>query len=74
MAYPFVQSIATSTISLSSGIPIYGTAGVGYALDADYEMPALTLTRLELNALMLGVEMLTASADNDLGQRPDALE
>jgi predicted DNA-binding transcriptional regulator YafY len=63
-----VRSIYRYIDDLSlSGIPIYGTAGVGYALDADYEMPALTLTRLELNALMLGVEMLTASADNDLG-------
>jgi len=39
---------------------------VGYALDADFEMPPLTLNRLELDALMLGMEMLSASADNDL--------
>ncbi|MCI1037720.1 helix-turn-helix transcriptional regulator [Pseudomonas putida] len=50
-----------------SGIPIYGTAGVGYALSADFELPPLTLNRLELDALMLGIEMLTASADSDLG-------
>lgn len=62
-----VRSIYRYIDDLSfSGIPIYGTAGVGYALDADFEMPPLTLNRLELDALMLGMEMLSASADNDL--------
>ncbi len=62
-----VRSIYRYIDDLSfSGIPIYGTTGVGYALDADFEMPPLTLNRLELDALMLGMEMLSASADNDL--------
>lgn len=62
-----VRSIYRYIDDLSlSGIPIYGTAGVGYALDTDFEMPPLTLNRLELDALMLGMEMLSASADNDL--------
>lgn len=62
-----VRSIYRYIDDLSfSGIPIYGTAGVGYALDADFELPPLTLNTLELNALMLGMEMLSACADNEL--------
>ncbi|MCP6695894.1 helix-turn-helix transcriptional regulator [Pseudomonas donghuensis] len=62
-----VRSIYRYIDDLSfSGIPIYGTAGVGYALDADFELPPLTLNRIELDALMLGMEMLSAAADNDL--------
>lgn len=62
-----VRSIYRYIDDLSlSGIPVYGTAGVGYALDSDFELPPLTLSRLELDALMLGVDMLCASADNDL--------
>ncbi|WP_312026277.1 MULTISPECIES: YafY family protein [unclassified Pseudomonas] len=62
-----VRSIYRYIDDLSfSGIPIYGTAGLGYALDADYQMPPLTLNRLELDALMLGMEMLSATADKDL--------
>lgn len=62
-----VRSIYRYIDDLSfSGIPIYGTAGVGYALADDFELPPLALNRLELNALMLGMDMLSASADNDL--------
>ena len=62
-----VRSIYRYIDDLSlSGVPIYGTAGVGYALDADFDMPPLTLNRLELDALMLGMEMLSATSDNDL--------
>ncbi|MDO7902515.1 helix-turn-helix transcriptional regulator [Pseudomonas sp. K1(2024)] len=63
-----VRSIYRYIDDLSvSGIPIYGTVGVGYALAADFELPPLTLNTLELDALMLGVEMLMAAADDDLG-------
>lgn len=69
-----VRSIYRYIDDLSfSGIPIYGTAGVGYALDADFELPPLTLNRLELDALMLGVEMLSAAADNDLSSAAKTL-
>ncbi|WP_248764613.1 helix-turn-helix transcriptional regulator [Pseudomonas protegens] len=62
-----VRSIYRYIDDLSfSGIPIHGTAGVGYALDADFEMPPLTLNKLELDALMPEMEMLSACADNDL--------
>ena len=46
-----------------SGIPIYGTAGVGYSLGEDFQMPPLSLNRLELEALMLGMDMLSTCAD-----------
>ncbi|VAW52488.1 hypothetical protein MNBD_GAMMA05-1092 [hydrothermal vent metagenome] len=41
-----------------SGIPIYGTTGVGYQLDEQFELPPLNLTENEFDALMLGVKMV----------------
>lgn len=62
-----VRSIYRYIDDLSlSGIPVYGTTGVGYALDAAFEMPPLRLSRIEVDALMLGMEMLASSADNEL--------
>lgn len=49
-----------------SGIPVYGVAGVGYSLSEGFELPPLNLTHEELDALMLGVEMLSNSAGNQL--------
>ena len=49
-----------------SGVPVYGTTGVGYALDAGFEMPPLRLSRIEVDALTLGMQMLAGSADNEL--------
>ncbi|WP_028694421.1 helix-turn-helix transcriptional regulator [Pseudomonas cremoricolorata] len=53
-------------ISLS-GIPVYGTPGVGYALHDTFELPPLSLTSLEFEALMLAVDMLASTADQALG-------
>ena len=41
-----------------SGIPIYGTTGLGYKLDEQFELPPLNLTANELEALILGVKMV----------------
>ena len=41
-----------------SGIPVYGTTGIGYKLDEHFELPPLNLTESELEALMLGVDMV----------------
>ena len=41
-----------------SGIPVYGTTGIGYRLDEQFELPPLNLTANELDALMLGVKMV----------------
>lgn len=49
-----------------SGIALYGVAGVGYALHEGFELPPLTLTQDEVDALMLGVEMLSNSAGAQL--------
>lgn len=62
-----VRSIYRYIDDLSlSGVPVYGTTGVGYALDAGFEMPPLRLSRIEVDALTLGMEMLAGSADNEL--------
>lgn len=63
-----VRSIYRYIDDLSvSGIPIFGTPGVGYSLDEGFELAPLTLNTLERNALILGVEMLAACADQELG-------
>lgn len=56
-----------------SGIPLYGVAGVGYALHEGFELPPLTLTQDELDALMLGVEMLSNTAGAELAASARAL-
>lgn len=49
-----------------SGIPVYGEPGIGYRMDNDFELPPLTLNQKELDALMLGVEMVSRSTGSDL--------
>lgn len=45
-----------------SGVALYGEPGRGYSLQDGYELPPLTLSQDEVAALMLGVEMLSASS------------
>lgn len=69
-----VRSIYRYVDDLSlSGIPVYGTTGVGYALAADFELPPLHLGRLELDALVLGMEMLCGSADPEMASAARSL-
>ena len=42
-----------------SGIPIYGTTGVGYQLHESYDLPPLNLTDKEVDVLMLGIKMVS---------------
>lgn len=49
-----------------SGIPIYGTTGIGYKLHAHFELPPLNLTEGELDALILGVKMVTSWTGDSL--------
>ena len=49
-----------------SGIPIYGEAGVGYALDGHFELPPLALNADELDALLLGVELLSRTVGAEM--------
>ena len=50
----------------ASGVPIRGEAGVGYRLDAGYELPPLTFNADELEALALGMRVVEAWAGNEL--------
>lgn len=49
-----------------SNIPIYGETGVGYRLSEGFELPPLTLTPEEIEALLLGVEMVSVSTGEKL--------
>ncbi|MEM8979268.1 MAG: YafY family protein [Pseudomonadota bacterium] len=44
----------------STGVPVDGEAGVGYVMDAGYELPPLMFTRDEVVALVAGARMLKA--------------
>lgn len=43
-----------------SGVPVYGEAGVGYRLSEGFELPPLQLTKQELEALIVGVNMISS--------------
>lgn len=58
--YRYIDDIALS------GIPVYGEAGIGYQMHKDFELPPLSLKPNELEALVLGVEMLSRSVGNEL--------
>lgn len=53
---------------VASGVPIEGEAGVGYRLARGYELPPLTFTTSEIEALVLGVRMVEAWADPELAE------
>jgi predicted DNA-binding transcriptional regulator YafY len=44
-------------------VPIRGEAGIGYALDRDFDMPALMLTPDELEAAVLGAQWVADRGD-----------
>jgi predicted DNA-binding transcriptional regulator YafY len=47
-------------------VPIEGTAGLGYLLAADYDMPPLMLTPDELEAVVLGAQWVSSHSDKAL--------
>lgn len=49
-----------------SGIPIYGEPGIGYQLREGFELPPLMLTPDELDALLLGTQMVSVSTGSRL--------
>lgn len=53
---------------IASGVPIEGEAGVGYVLQAGFDMPPLMFTETELEALVLGARIVESSADNELAR------
>ena len=52
---------------VGSGVPIEGEAGVGYRLQRGFELPPMTLTPEEIEALVLGARMVEAWGDPELG-------
>ncbi|MBC8410781.1 MAG: YafY family transcriptional regulator [Rhodobacteraceae bacterium] len=52
----------------ASGVPIIGEAGVGYMLDRDYIVRPLMFDIEELDALMLGAQMVESWGDKGLSQ------
>lgn len=55
------------------GIPVYGEPGRGYRLGDRFELPPLTLTTDERDALLLGVDMLTQSSGHRLSAAASSL-
>lgn len=53
---------------IDSDVPIRGEAGVGYTLERGFELPPLTFTTAEIEALVLGARMVQAWADPELAQ------
>ncbi len=49
-----------------AGVPIRGEAGVGYRLDARFELPPLTFTAEEVEGLVLGARIVQTWGDSDL--------
>lgn len=49
-------------------VPIRGEAGVGYVLDAGFDLPPLMLTTDEIEAVTLGAQWVVAHGDADLAR------
>ena len=52
----------------TSGVPIIGEAGVGYMLDKNYVVRPLMFAVEELDALMLGAQMVQSFGDKELAR------
>jgi predicted DNA-binding transcriptional regulator YafY len=51
-----------------SGVPVRGEAGVGYRLEASHELPPLTFTTAEIEALVAGARMISSWGDSELSE------
>ncbi len=49
-----------------SGLPIEGEAGVGYILRPGFDLPAMTFTHEQMDALALGLSFVEEAADADM--------
>ncbi len=58
---------------VAQGLPVEGERGVGYMLSAPVTLPPVALTRDELEALRMGVHLVTASADPGLARAAASL-
>lgn len=53
---------------LASGVPVDGEAGIGYVLRAGYDLPPLMFTVEEIEALVLGAQMVAGAGDAALAK------
>ncbi|WP_420608260.1 helix-turn-helix transcriptional regulator [Novosphingopyxis sp.] len=51
-----------------SGLPIEGEAGVGYLLRPGFDLPAMTFTYEQLDALAMGLSFVQVAGDTSLSQ------
>ncbi len=58
---------------MASGVPVEGERGVGYQATQVTTLPPLTLTPAELEALNLGIAIVTEAADPDLSAAAQSL-
>lgn len=58
---------------IASGLPIEGERGVGYILREPVTLPPLTLTPDEVQALTLGLQLVTRGADPSLTRAAESL-
>jgi predicted DNA-binding transcriptional regulator YafY len=58
---------------IASGLPVEGERGVGYILCEPVTLPPLTLTPDEVQALSLGLQLVTCGADPSLAHAADSL-
>ncbi|MEO0914625.1 MAG: YafY family protein [Pseudomonadota bacterium] len=59
---------------MASGVPITGEAGVGYRLDASFELPPIMFTRTEVLALLTGTAMVRAFTDPGMAEAAEAAD
>lgn len=63
-----VRTIYRDIATLQSmGAPIRGEGGVGYQIETGFFLPPLHFEQDELDALLLGIRMVTARGDDTLG-------
>lgn len=56
-----------------AGVPVYGEAGVGYRLSEGFELPPLQLNEQELEALIVGVNMVSSWTGPSLSEASQSL-
>ena len=58
---------------IASGIPVEGERGLGYMMTAPITLPPLNLTLTELEALHLGLSVVSKAADEELQRAAQTL-
>jgi predicted DNA-binding transcriptional regulator YafY len=58
---------------ISSGVPIRGEAGVGYALERGFDLPPLMFTEDEAEAIAIGARMVARTGDPGLQKAAESV-